>query len=808
MSEAILKKLEKEAVASVAVAEALQGHAVHAILARSGDRRRRGVVRTILEQQVFINEAMEVGLDLALARWNRGPKAEEFFTRMKDDILDGREDLRVSLENVGTSWAEVKSSTAAIPACQAYASAFVHLFATQPDAHCAICSLINFKLWNEMCKTVLAAAPKDSGPYIERFAKRAGDQTQVGERLPSRLLAIAIADEASLSSQTPSGRAPSRLLTRAGRPCRLSRISSTLLASFSTRSSPSSTGSCRASRRSARITPSNLTVFVFFCHPSFPFPAISSSPAHKCLSNLEVSSSRRAPGESTKERRTSEIFNAQTRTTRSDTMRPLTADGLEVLLEENRALQAHLEGQVEKVRKQIEENRLQVRKVNDLRKSLEYRDKCAQGLEVVWHKDLKPVMVPLANKVVEVPSTRYFVSKSNTVPKPNEDAVRLSELYSRMPIPFDTKAYEWTPTQRGQLRDQVKEAVVRMKMRETRAAEGAESRDGLLRNYQNLYEECRASTTLSTDEDRELLRRVDWDKVAEGVGGGKKASDCEWQWKNLEDPVLPSVGFTAIQGDKLMEIAKDCEMRDWDKISRLYESWADGSPMGGEVGTNVKRPVDCLRYIQKNRKRRAVGCKWSEEEDRALLRAIKAHEIFDGQWNKWVSIAAALPDKTSKQCLHRWKNVLLPRQRRREVAAAAGEDNSEGKRQQKPRNVWTKPEDELLVAEVAKKGKNWSVVAKAIENKSDRQCRERYLLVDPELKQGEWTDEEILELHSQVKKYYNAHDGAINWDYISRQLRRSSNHCRKRWCRVLPNIYRQIVTEVVAEVADEAMREP
>ena len=74
MSEAILKKLEKEAVASVAVAEALQGHAVHAILARSGDRRRRGVVRTILEQQVFINEAMEVGLDLALARWNRARK--------------------------------------------------------------------------------------------------------------------------------------------------------------------------------------------------------------------------------------------------------------------------------------------------------------------------------------------------------------------------------------------------------------------------------------------------------------------------------------------------------------------------------------------------------------------------------------------------------------------------------------------------------------------------------------------------------------------------------------------------------------
>ena len=203
MSEAILKKLEKEAVASVAVAEALQGHAVHAILARSGDRRRRGVVRTILEQQVFINEAMEVGVDLALARWNRGPKAEEFFTRMKDDVFDSWVDLRVSLVYAGTSWAEVKWATAAFPACQAYASELVHLFATQPNVHCAIRSLITFKLWNEMYKTVLAAA-EDSGPFIERYAERAGDWKQVGERLPSRLLAIAIADEACLSSQTRS----------------------------------------------------------------------------------------------------------------------------------------------------------------------------------------------------------------------------------------------------------------------------------------------------------------------------------------------------------------------------------------------------------------------------------------------------------------------------------------------------------------------------------------------------------------------------------------------------------------------------
>ena len=208
MSEAISKKLEKEAVASVAVADQPSPPAV----AATGQDRVHGLSLQdlrilILVQQVFINEAMKVGVDLALARWNLGPKAEEFFTRMKDDVFDSWVDLRVSLGYAGTSWAEVQSATAAIPAGQAYASELVHLSATQPNVHCAIRSLINFKLLNEMWKIVLGAA-EDYGPfiepYIERYAERAGDWKQVGERLPSRLLAIAIADEASLSSQTRS----------------------------------------------------------------------------------------------------------------------------------------------------------------------------------------------------------------------------------------------------------------------------------------------------------------------------------------------------------------------------------------------------------------------------------------------------------------------------------------------------------------------------------------------------------------------------------------------------------------------------
>ena len=107
MSEAILKKLEKGAVALVAVADQLSSPAV----AATGQDRVHGLSLQdlrilVLVQQVFINEAMEVGVDLALARWNRGPKAEEFFTRMKDDVFDSWVDLRVSLVYAGTSWAD------------------------------------------------------------------------------------------------------------------------------------------------------------------------------------------------------------------------------------------------------------------------------------------------------------------------------------------------------------------------------------------------------------------------------------------------------------------------------------------------------------------------------------------------------------------------------------------------------------------------------------------------------------------------------------------------------------------------------
>ena len=46
---------------------------------------------------------------------------------------------------------------------------------------------------------------------------------------------------------------------------------------------------------------------------------------------------------------------------------------------------------------------------------------------------------------------------------------------------------------------------------------------------------------------------------------------------------------------------------------------------------------------------------WSTEEDDSLRSAVQVHSS-----RNWKAIAAAVPSKTSIQCLHRWRKVLDP----------------------------------------------------------------------------------------------------------------------------------------------------
>lgn len=114
----------------------------------------------------------------------------------------------------------------------------------------------------------------------------------------------------------------------------------------------------------------------------------------------------------------------------------------------------------------------------------------------------------------------------------------------------------------------------------------------------------------------------------------------------------------------------------------------------------------------------AVIGKWTQEEDQMLRDAIA--EIGPRNWS---SIARRVPGRSDNQCLQRWTKVLKPGLKK---------------------GSWTASEDALLKASIDMHGYgNWVAIAKLIDGRTPKQCRERWTQsLDPSISKADWTDSE------------------------------------------------------------------
>jgi hypothetical protein len=121
-----------------------------------------------------------------------------------------------------------------------------------------------------------------------------------------------------------------------------------------------------------------------------------------------------------------------------------------------------------------------------------------------------------------------------------------------------------------------------------------------------------------------------------------------------------------------------------------------------------------------------------------------------------------VPGRTSDQCRQRWICTLDP---------------AHGKK-----DKWKPEEDTKLAEAVTTLGKNWIAVAALVPNRTNRQCRTRWVgTVDPANGQrGKLKPEEDSNLIEAVKKHGN------HWVAVAKLVPgQTYQHCRQRWVHTL-----------------------
>jgi hypothetical protein len=146
--------------------------------------------------------------------------------------------------------------------------------------------------------------------------------------------------------------------------------------------------------------------------------------------------------------------------------------------------------------------------------------------------------------------------------------------------------------------------------------------------------------------------------------------------------------------------------------------------------------------------------RWSNEEDDALRKAVAS--LGARNWKR-IAVEFLKERRTDVQCLHRWQKVLRP-------GLIKG--------------PWTPAEDATIRACIEQGVTRWSEIAKRVNGRIGKQCRERWHNhLDPGITRGEWTEHEDQQLILGQRTLGN------KWSRIAKEYLpgRPENAVKNRW---------------------------
>lgn len=190
---------------------------------------------------------------------------------------------------------------------------------------------------------------------------------------------------------------------------------------------------------------------------------------------------------------------------------------------------------------------------------------------------------------------------------------------------------------------------------------------------------------------REDNETIDWLEISAQLGSSHSAFACEIKWLNELHPDINHTPWSEHENQKLKKLVEKYNS-DWDKIAK-------------ELSTN-RTSFQCIcryqTFLNSGVKRKGL---FSHAEEELVNEVINNCRV--GDYIPWNQVSYFIDGRSLAQVKHYWskRNCL------------------------KKNKKWTKLEDSVLIQAVDKFGtSNWVKVAYFIPGRTNRQCRERYIM--------------------------------------------------------------------------------
>eukprot|EP00531_Pseudo-nitzschia_arenysensis_P003990 CAMPEP_0116135050 /NCGR_PEP_ID=MMETSP0329-20121206/10984_1 /TAXON_ID=697910 /ORGANISM="Pseudo-nitzschia arenysensis, Strain B593" /LENGTH=490 /DNA_ID=CAMNT_0003629825 /DNA_START=315 /DNA_END=1787 /DNA_ORIENTATION=- len=287
-------------------------------------------------------------------------------------------------------------------------------------------------------------------------------------------------------------------------------------------------------------------------------------------------------------------------------------------------------------------------------------------------------------------------------------------------------------------------------------------------------DEKKSKVSWSATEDDALLKAVLEDKQDREAEGGEAEDEEDW------DEIAKSIaGKTPVQCLKRYMVIN---RRKSGESSTATTTPAAEPSTAADSTEDTKNPPETAAKAEgsgaddemeddeekepkRARKEGDASLRWPQDDLDLLKKLVENYKDSAPRWNE---IAANFSNRTAIDCLTKWQTITNP-----PVIKGKGS--------------WTAEEDAILREKRRQYGRKWAKIAAHLPGRQGKQCRERFVNhLDPELKKGEWTDDEEAILIAMHEHHGN------RWANISKQLPgRSDNDVKNHWYSTIQRKFQQ-----------------